>query len=140
MSELPKLRQMNLVAFITDQILFSARTFGPGERTKGVIQHIRKELEEIEAKPDDLSEYIDVVILALDGAWRQGYSPEEIAGALVAKLEKNKARKWPDWRTMSEGQAIEHIRDEMSPLHDHRTGSVAADLILIDAANLSKDA
>lgn len=29
---------------------------------------------------------------------------------LVAKQERNEARDWPDWRTVPEGQAIEHIR------------------------------
>lgn len=103
-------KQMNLASFIRDQIDFSSRTFGPGTRSKGVVEHIRKELREIEADPADVSEWIDVVILALDGAWRAGYTPEQICDALDAKLQKNKARKWLDWRTMSEDQAIEHAR------------------------------
>ncbi|WP_229997820.1 dATP/dGTP pyrophosphohydrolase domain-containing protein [Pseudomonas aeruginosa] len=49
---------------------FSERTFGPGSRAADVIDHIRKELREIEEAPGDLAEWIDVVILALDGAWR----------------------------------------------------------------------
>lgn len=101
---------MDLRTFIQDQMNFSAATFGPGERTKGVIDHIRKELVEIEANPRDVSEWIDVIILALDGAWRHGYRPTEICEALAAKLEKNKARQWPDWRTTSQDQAIEHVR------------------------------
>jgi len=51
------------------------------------------------------------VILAFDGAWRQGYSSEDIARALFRKQYKNELRKWPDWRTVPEGQAIEHIKD-----------------------------
>ena len=90
---------------------FSLKTFGPGERSQGVVDHIRKELDEIEAAPFDLTEWIDVVILALDGAWRAGYSPYEIINALVAKQEKNESRKWPDWRTAAPGKAIEHIEE-----------------------------
>jgi hypothetical protein len=80
-----------------------------------VVQHIRKELTEIEAQPTDLSEWIDVAILALDGAWRAGHSPEDIIAALVAKQAKNEARAWPDWRERSEDVAIEHDRTSEAP-------------------------
>jgi ParB/RepB/Spo0J family partition protein len=89
---------------------FSEKTFGPGPRTAGVVDHIRKELREIEANPSDLSEWIDVAILALDGAWRAGGSPQQIINTLVGKQTKNEARAWPDWRTAPADQAIEHDR------------------------------
>ncbi|MFK4044520.1 dATP/dGTP pyrophosphohydrolase domain-containing protein [Roseomonas mucosa] len=101
---------MNLIAHLHRQRAFSARTFGPGARTAGVLDHIREELREIEAKPDDLSEWIDVVLLACDGAWRAGYTPEQIAEALAAKLARNEAREWPDWRTADPDKAIEHVK------------------------------
>lgn len=93
---------------------WSEKTFGPGERSKGVVDHIRKELCEIEAAPLDLTEWIDVVILALDGAWRAGYSPDEIISALVAKQTKNEGRQWPDWRTAEPGKAIEHVKQAIA--------------------------
>jgi hypothetical protein len=89
---------------------FSERTFGPGARTKGVLDHIRKELKEIEDAPADLDEWADVVILALDGAWRAGHEPHEIIAAIKAKQARNEAREWPDWRTAFPDQAIEHVR------------------------------
>lgn len=92
------------------QRTFSARTFGPGPRTEGVCDHIMKELNEILDNPTDLEEWIDVVILALDGAWRTGATPEQIIEALVVKQTKNEGRKWPDWRTADAGKAIEHVR------------------------------
>lgn len=101
---------VNLVAHLHRQRAFSARTFGPGPRLAGVLDHIRKELREVEANPTDISEWIDLVLLALDGAWRQGFTPEQIAEALTAKQAKNEARTWPDWRTMPDGKAIEHDR------------------------------
>lgn len=101
-----------LVQHLTRQSEFSQRTFGPGVRTAGVVDHIRKELREIEAKPHDLSEWIDVVILGFDGAWRAGYSPKEIVAALEAKQAKNEARQWPDWRTAAPDKAIEHVRSD----------------------------
>ena len=93
-------------------IAFSLATFGPGDRSAGVVAHIRKELLEIEAKPDDLEEWIDVAILAFDGAWRAGYTADEIVAALAAKQAKNEARTWPDWRTASPDALIEHVKAE----------------------------
>lgn len=75
----------DLVIHLERQREFSERTFGPGARTKGVVDNIRKELIEIEAKPDDLSEWVDVILLALDGAWRAGYTPQQICEGMTAK-------------------------------------------------------
>ncbi|HCF6444821.1 DUF550 domain-containing protein [Pseudomonas aeruginosa] len=96
---------------------FSERTFGPGSRAAGVVDHIRKELREIEENPGDLVEWIDVVILALDGAWRTGATPAQIIDALVAKQTKNESRSWPDWRTVPADKAIEHDRTD-EPVDD----------------------
>lgn len=97
-------------AHLARQRAWSEVTFGPGPRTKGVIDHIRKELSEIEADPSDIEEWIDVVILALDGAWRAGFTPLQIIAALEAKQTRNESRDWPDWRTASPDHAIEHLR------------------------------
>jgi hypothetical protein len=98
------------VAHIAHQRQWSFQTFGPGPRTKGVIDHIRKELLEIEADPTDLAEWVDVIILAFDGAWRTGAKPSEIIAAVKAKQAHNEARTWPDWRTADPDLAIEHVR------------------------------
>ncbi len=96
----------DMLTHLQRQREFSERTFGPGPRTAGLIDHIRKELREIEADPGDLAEWIDVAILALDGAWRTGASPQQIIDALVAKQVKNEGRTWPDWRTAPPDKAI----------------------------------
>jgi len=102
---------MNLWEYIHIQKNWSVKTFGPGDRTAGLLDHIKKELVEIEeTQGQDLEEWIDVIILALDGAWRSGNSPLEIITAMIAKQKKNKARQWPDWRKATDGKAIEHIR------------------------------
>lgn len=88
---------------------WSRETFGPGARLLGVLDHIRKELREIEAAPDDVEEWVDVIILAFDGAWRAGWEPQQIIDAIKAKQTKNEARTWPDWREFGQDQAIEHI-------------------------------
>ena len=101
---------MNLVAYLATQQRWSTETFGPGARTAGIVKHIQKELLEIQADPSDVREWIDVVILALDGAWRAGYTPEEVVAALVKKLGVNLEREWP--APGLEDEAIEHIRKE----------------------------
>lgn len=101
---------MNLIEHLYYQKEFSERTFGPGPRTAGVIDHIRKELKEIEQEPDSLEEWVDVVILALDGCWRSGATPEEIVAMIQTKQAKNERRVWPDWRTVDTDKAIEHDR------------------------------
>ncbi len=94
---------------LSRQSEFSLHAFGPGHRTAGILDHITKELDEIRREPLDLSEWVDVVILALDGAWRTGAEPQDIIDAIHAKQARNEARQWPDWRTADPGKAIEHI-------------------------------
>jgi hypothetical protein len=106
----PEGQPWDLIAHLYRQRAFSEQSFGPGVRTAGVCDHIRKELMEVEAKPHDLSEWVDVILLALDGAWRAGYLPGEIVAAIDAKQTKNENRKWPDWRTADPNKAIEHDR------------------------------
>lgn len=101
----------DLVDHLKRQIAWSRKTFGPGSRVDGVLDHIRKELIEIEDEPHVLDEWIDVVILGLDGAWRSGHTAEQIAQALHDKQVVNEKRQWPDWRTAEHGKAIEHIKE-----------------------------
>lgn len=98
-------------AHLERQIAFSERTFGPGPRTEGVVDHIRKELKEVLEHPSDLKEWVDVIILGFDGAWRAGHKPHEIIAAIKAKQLENEGRTWPDWRTADVGKAIEHVRE-----------------------------
>lgn len=108
-------------AHLERQRTWSRETFGPGARTNGVLDHIGKELDEIRADPADLKEWVDVIILAFDGAWRAGWEPQEIIDAIIAKQTRNEGRAWPDWRTMSEDQAIEHDRT-LDPQEDDGEG------------------
>lgn len=97
-------------ADLYDQYNWSQATFGPGPRVGGVIDHITKELDEVRASPDDASEWADIIILAIDGAMRQGITAEALILAYHRKMARNKTREWPDWRTLSDNVAIEHIR------------------------------
>jgi len=106
--------RFDLVQHLYRQAAFSARTFGPGDRTTGVCDHIRKELIEVQDAENSgtptLPEWIDVIILGFDGAWRSGATPEQIVAALESKHGRNEHRIWPDWRTADPTKAIEHVR------------------------------
>lgn len=97
-------------AHLEHQRDWSRETFGPGSRLNGVLAHIRKELKEIEEAPEDPTEWADLIILAFDGAMREGHDPQTILDAIVGKQARNETRTWPDWRTMSPDQPIEHVR------------------------------
>lgn len=100
---------MNLLDYLAKHRRWSQVTFGPGHRTAGLVKHIQKELAEILADPLDLEEWIDVVILGLDGALRTGASDEEVVEALRAKQEKNFERKWP--KGVGQDQPSEHLEE-----------------------------
>ena len=109
---------MQIHDYLRTQIGFSRATFGPGERTEGVLDHIAKECQEVRDEPS-LKEWIDLVILAFDGAWRHAMVPgrsvsdtaKMVENALNAKLDENMRREWPDWRTAPKDRAIEHVRN-----------------------------
>jgi hypothetical protein len=119
---------MNLEQHLARQMAFSRATYGPGERRKGVADHIRKEIDNeilrdgVDAE-EAASEWVDVAILAFDGFWRAldaaGVPWHMIPGQIVAMIEakqgKNEQRTWPDWRTADPNKAIEHDRSFESP-------------------------
>lgn len=113
---------MDLEQHLIRQMAWSHATFGPSERTIGVLDHIRKELVEVEESNGEAAEWVDVVILALDGLTRQlSYcngkrnDPALVAAnacsMIIGKQTRNEARDWPDWRTADVFKAIEHVRD-----------------------------
>jgi hypothetical protein len=105
-------KPFSLIKYLTNHREWSMATFGTDQRTLGLCDHITKELAEIKAAPHDLSEWIDVAILAFDGAWRAGYTPAQIVAALVAKQAKNIARKWPPLAEQDPDKAAEHDRSK----------------------------
>jgi hypothetical protein len=109
--------------YLERQREWSERTFGTGRRTKGVIEHIRRELLEIEAEPGKLEEWVDVVILALDGARRAGHSAEAVIGMLCAKQAVNFKRKYPE--PVSEDIPVEHIRENVNCMACGYSGDIS---------------
>lgn len=109
---------MNLKEHLERQANWSNEVFGPGNRREGLIDHITKELKEIQEGEGDPNEWIDIVILAFDGLLRElrcnGMSSEYAArfacSLLTEKQTKNEKRSWPNWRTATPGKAIEHVK------------------------------
>jgi len=119
---------MNLFEHLRRQAAFSRATFGPGARTNGVSDHIRKELIEVQTATtaaERSEEWTDVAILGLDGLLRscadqlRQIGAGEPTNAEVAdmacrlireKQDTNEIRVWPDWRTSDPEKAIEHDR------------------------------
>lgn len=99
---------MNLISYISNQIEWSRMTFGGGKRTIGITEHIKKEIEEVKEDTDRFEEWIDIVILALDGAWRAGATAGQIVGRLEEKQAINIRRVWPP--IPAQHEVSEHIK------------------------------
>ena len=101
---------------------WSMTSHGPGRRTGGLLKHLRAELDEVEADPTDPIEWIDVAILALDGAIRSGITddnpdgldPATVVALMLSKWQTNLEREWPDWRQTGQDNPIMHIKGNTS--------------------------
>lgn len=131
---------MSFTSLLARQIAFSRATFGPNERTEGVLDHITKEQKEVRDSHDAFAralEWTDIHMLARDGHWRAvahafpDANTDQIAKIveeqLTDKLDKNERRDWPYWKDADESKAIEHVKPvldfEIIVLHNHRIPS-----------------
>jgi len=88
-------------------------TFGTpadGRGPLGPLDHLKKELVEIAEDPHDLKEWVDAIILSIDGFLRAGGKVTMVLPMMFEKQAKNATRDWPDWRTADPDKAIEHVR------------------------------
>ena len=102
---------LDFVGILQRQYEFSKITFGSGSRVEGILDHISEEISEVRQNPKDIFEWIDIAILAADGAMRQGYSPEEFVLAWEQKLSINENRKWET--STNESKRIKHIKENL---------------------------
>ena len=104
--------ELSFNRFWDEQSKWSQETFGPDtERDPiGPLKHLAKEAKEAQADPKDLKEYVDCQFLVVDAARRAGFTKEQLLEGCFEKLEENKNRDWPDWRTAPADEAIEHIK------------------------------
>lgn len=111
------LTSWNLLDYLARHIEWSANAFGFGSPSHALVRHIKKKCDEIVERPDDLEEWVDVIILACDGAWRAGYDPHSIIAMLEYKQKKNFARTWPPVGSVAAGVAIDHWQEGT---HEHK--------------------
>ena len=113
---------MNLKQHLIRQMVFSKATFGPGKRTNGVLDHISKEIDEVRESNGSPEEWVDLVILSLDGltralwgdnedGWSADIAAEQAVSLIKNKQAVNEGRDWPDWRSSDPEKAIEHVRE-----------------------------
>jgi hypothetical protein len=102
----------NFDEFFERQADWSRVTFGPDNIRGpiGPLKHLEKESREAQESSGDIEEYADCLFLICDAARRAGFTKEQLIGAAFAKLAKNKARTWPDWKTAPPDTPIEHVR------------------------------
>lgn len=100
--------------FVIDNWLFNRmtdwaeKTF-PQRTNHSILTHLRKELVEIEANPDDLEEWADAILLFMHGLRERNFNIAQLVEALEKKFEINKNRKWG---TPDEHGVVEHERGE----------------------------
>lgn len=106
--------------YLSRQAQWSGDTFGKPEeadRTEGCLRHIEAEIQEVrsEAKAGSkklvCEETCDIIILALDILWRNGWVGEQVINQLEAKQRKNMARKW---QKVDGDTPSMHIKEEES--------------------------
>jgi len=59
--------------------------FGSPPRTRNIIDEITSNLEDIADHPLELNNWVDIIFLAFDGAWRAGYEPSTIIRGIKSK-------------------------------------------------------
>lgn len=85
-----------ILQYIQTQVKWSLRTFQQGRSDTDLIDNIQKKLDEIKNQPGNLMKWVDIIILSLDGAWRNCHTPADIIKALREKQLINITRHCPD--------------------------------------------
>lgn len=113
---------VDMLDFFERQQEWSYETFGPPsfKGPAGPLDHLRKEAKEAYDEATEVGgdfdaarlreEIADCLFLVFDAAHRAGMTYAELTAVARAKLAKNKARTWPDWRGTDPDKAIEHVR------------------------------
>ena len=97
---------MDLVTHLTRQAAFSKATFGPGARTEGVTDHIKKELDEVakcygtKTRTIITGSYVDEVPIELDPQGQHEDAAEEWTDVAILGLDgltRAISAAHPDW-------------------------------------------
>lgn len=105
----PGVARLDIVEHLKRQRSWSEQTFGFGPRTASLLDHLQKELKEVAENPRDMDQWIDLVLLALDGALRTGHRPEDVAACIFHSQVRNEGRRWI---ISDPNKAIEHEEED----------------------------
>ena len=96
-----------------DIAAWSDATFGPGsKRLNGIVDHLRREVDELAANTADSTEFADCLMLLIDAARCAGLNTTMLLLASRQKLEVNKLRKWGPIETDG---SILHVEPPAAP-------------------------
>lgn len=77
---------LNFETFLLEWMQASARFYGPGELTAQKLRDIADDINHIHEHGPSILFWIDIMLEALDGCWRSGYTPEQIVEGMRSVL------------------------------------------------------
>jgi hypothetical protein len=98
----------SLEDFFDDLAEWQWQTFGEGYNPLPTLTHLKEEVEEAIAEPNNLEEYADIFILLLSAVDRAGYDLSDLLKAVEQKHAVNKLRTWgkPD-----RNGVVKHVKE-----------------------------
>lgn len=112
-------------------------TFGTpqdGRGPLGPLDHALKEVEEIQANPTDIVEWVDAIILTIDGYFRAGGDAEVLKLERIAYLASVEYQSWPS--------ALRDLKDTLTKLltqpNDHELWRHAIFLSMVGYVQLNE--
>jgi len=97
---------------VNRQRTWSTTQFGESVDLPRILNHITEATGDVEKEPARLHNWIDIVLLAMDGAWRAGHSPKEVVQAIQDVQVRNIMRDWQNPGDLPIGEPIKHIRSQ----------------------------
>lgn len=88
---------MPLLKLLQEQRQFSVATFGPEPRLAGVLDHLEKELAEVQEATGDVMEWADCFLLCIDGSIRAGGDPSNIVAYMAHRVDLYEAKHQGVW-------------------------------------------
>ncbi len=107
---------MNFTNRLSRVVRWGRETHGEGDKQERLLNHIALEIEEVRESEGSPTEWVDLVILALDGLTRSYGDVTPLIAATKAaeeierKWDKNTTRDWPDPKKHPDDKPMEHIR------------------------------
>lgn len=133
--------QFSLSEYVKKHNFWSRNSFGVHSDPRGLIKHIIKECDEVLEDPTDGEEWVDIIILAIDGFNRcanEATCDNALEYVLQVKQQKNMTRSWP--KNADPGEPVEHIRtgeekeiasDQPSPAKTEESPTSDQDLLVV---------